>query len=412
MNARNRPGGLSGGTARGRRRQLVAAAAAVAVLLVGGVAALVLRGDDQGSPEARRGAVQAVVGLARTVVARPTPTPRQICQAVGPRTRHQLATLARYLARPQGSCRALPARVLRITLEPLAGTAGKPLEASVDGTTAIVRIADGPEVSRATLRGRHWRADPAAGGVGAWRLETARRCSAALTSARLSPLSIDQGRYRQAMTTRLRGVSAVLEMLRRAPDGLAGRVAQPRAALTELQDGLRRGLRAVDGGHLSRDAPDPSQLPSLLQLLESFPALRDLGVPCLGGPAAPPATVEAGNRTCTQVRKPVDGVYRNIGRATDLPTVAAEFDRLVGIWSGVAQQVATSNLAGAARLTPVRSEAVASAQRASALAATLAGAAREGREDAVAADQLNLAQQALLDGLIALGFGWCGNVGV
>ncbi|WP_320672863.1 hypothetical protein [Patulibacter defluvii] len=383
----------------------------VVVLLVGAVAAFALKGEDRGSEEARAGAVRAVADLAATVV-RPDPSAREICQAVGPRTRRALATLAGYLAQPERSCGALPVRVLRITLEPLAGTGGKPLEATVDGSDAVVRIAGGPEVSRASLRGRRWKADPAAGGVGAWRLETARRCSATLTSARLTPLSVDPARYRQAMITRLRGVSSVLDMLQRAPDGLADRVAEPRAALTELRDGLRRGLRAVSGGNLSRDAPDPSQLPSLLQLLESFPALRDLGVPCLGGPAAPRATVDVGNRTCLRIRQPVDGVYRTIGRATDLPTVAGQFDRLVGIWTQVATTLQGIDLAGAGRLTPVRVEAVASAERAAALAGALAGAARAGGEDATAADQLNLAQQALLDGLIALGFGWCGNVGV
>jgi len=404
----------TGGPAPGRSRRgrLLALLGLAALAVAIGV---LLGRDDPGSPEDRRGATDAVARLAATVDERPGPSASALCDAVGPRTRSLLAGLGRYLPDPARSCRSLPRRVLRIALEPVAGSAGEDLEARVEGDAAVVRRgADGPEVSRATREaGGRWRADPGAGGVGAWRLETARRCSSALSAARLVPLSLDRTAYRRAIVTRLHGVADVLEMLEpaRVPDGIGGAVAQPRAALADLRDGLRRGLQAVDGGHFSRDAPDTAQLPSLLQLLEAFPTLRDLGVPCLGGAAASPRTIEAGNAACEAVRPTIESAYRDAGRAEDRLGVGTAFDGLAVAWSSLSDRIAGIGLGSAPRLRPVRGEAVRSGRRAASLAGELAGAARDGGEDVAIAERLNLAQQTAQDALMALGFRWCGAIG-
>ncbi|MDX8153034.1 hypothetical protein SK069_15650 [Patulibacter brassicae] len=394
------------------RRRLLGVAAAVVVLAA---LALVLWPEGDGDPVQRRAATTAVERLARQLDARPGPRASAMCRAVGPATRRRLASLAPFDAQPGRGCAALPRRVIRITLEPLAGTADRALDASVDGDEAVVRLADGPEVSRATRRaGGRWIADPAAGGVGAWRLETARRCSAALTRARLAPLSLDADAYRTAVATRLQGVSAVLEMLQRdaAPEALRDAVAQPRAQLAELRDGLRRGLLAVDGGNLTRDAPSTAELPSLLQLLESFPALRDLGVPCLGGPAVPPSVITQGNAACEAVRPAIESAYRDAGRATSNLAVGAAFDQLAGAWSGFSQSIGALPLSAAPRLRPVRGDAVRSSRRAGQLAAQLATAARTNADDTPIAQRLDLAQQTMQDALMALGLRNCGAIGV
>ncbi len=394
-----------------RRRRLLGVGAAIVVL---GALALVLWPAGDGDPVERRAATTAVERLARQLDARPGPTASAMCRAVGPDTRRRLARLAPFDAQPGRGCAALPRRVLRITLEPLAGTAGRALDASVDGDEAVVRLADGPEVSRATQRAGRWIADPAAGGVGAWRLETARRCSAALTRARLAPLSLDADAYRTAVAMRLQGVSAVLEMLQRdaAPEALRDAVAQPRAQLAELRDGLRRGLLAVDGGNLTRDAPSTAELPSLLQLLESFPALRDLGVPCLGGPAVPPSVIAQGNAACEAVRPAIESAYRDAGRATSNLAVGAAFDQLAGAWTGFSRSIGGLPLSAAPRLRPVRGDAVRSSRRAGELAAQLAAAARTNADDTPIAQRLDLAQQTMQDALMALGLRNCGAIGV
>jgi hypothetical protein len=383
----------------------------VVVLVV--LAVVLLRGGG-GSPEERRVAIAATQRLAASVTGRPTPTSRRLCAAVGPRTRRDLAALARFLPAPRTECRNIPNRLLRAALEPLPGTSGRPLEAEVDGDVATVRLRDGAEVSRATRTARGWRADPGVGGLGAWRLETARRCSRALTSSRLSPLTPDPGGYRRAVTVRLRGVVDVLDQLdpERLPAALKGRVGQPRNALTELRDGLRRGLQATDTGSatvLARNAPDSAQLPSVLQLLEAFASLRELGAPCLGGPSSPTA-VERGNAVCTGFRQLVDTGYRNVGRSETAAGVGVGFRKLSDAWRRIGGSVAAIDLEGARALRPVRASAVRSAGAVAVLADRLADqAVGEGTSDAVAAD-LDLAQQSALDALMALGFRECGAI--
>lgn len=380
----------------------------VAVALV-----LVLRGGG-GSPEERRAATAAAQRLATSVTGKPTPTSRRLCAAVGERTRADLAGLARYLPTPRSECRNIPNRLLRAALEPLPGTTGRPLEAEVDGDVATVRLRGGAEVTRVVRTATGWRADPGVGGLGAWRLETARRCSRALTSSRLSPLTPEPEGYRRAVTVRLRGVVDVLDMLApdRLPAALDGLVGEPRNGLTELRDGLRRALQATEAGSataLARNAPDSAQLPSVLQLLEAFASLRELGAPCLGGPSSPSA-VARGNDVCATNRQGVDTGYRNVGRSETAAGVREGFLALSGAWRRIAADVGTIDLSEARPLLPVRANAVRTAGMVADLADRLADQAVDGgTSDDVAAD-LDLAQQSSLDALMALGFRECGAI--
>jgi hypothetical protein len=333
---------------------------------------------------------------------------------VGERTREDLAELAQYLPTPRSECRNVPNRLLRAALEFLPGTTGRPLRAEIDGDVATIRLRDGAEVSRATRTDVGWRADPGVGGLGAWRLETARRCSRALTTSRLTPLTPEPEGYRRAVTVRLRGVVDVLAMLDpdRLPAALDGLVGEPRNGLTELRDGLRRGLQATDAGSataLARNAPDSAQLPSVLQLLEAFASLRELGAPCLGGPSSP-AAVARGNAVCAAYRQGVDQGYRNVGRSKTASGVQDGFRRLGQAWRRIGSAVAAIDLGGARALAPVQADAVRSAAAVAELADRLGDeAVGEGTSDAVAAD-LDLAQQSSLDALMALGFRDCGAI--
>ncbi|CAB4941273.1 unannotated protein [freshwater metagenome] len=400
----------AGGGTRPSRGVVLAGVALILVVVVGAV--LLLSGGG-GSPEERRAAVAATDRLASSVTARPTPTSRRLCAAVGARTRGELAALARYLPAPRTECRNIPNRLLRAALEPLPGVAGRPLEAEVDGDVATVRLVDGPEVSRASRTTRGWRADPGVGGLGAWRLETARRCSRALTTSRMAPLTPDPAGYREAVTVRLRGVVDVLDMLQddRLPGALDGRVTEPRNGLTELRDGLRRALQATESGaaSLARNAPDSAQLPSVLQLLEAFASLRELGAPCLGGPSSPDAVGE-GNAICSAYRQSVDTGYRVIGRSETSAVAADGFRTLAGAWRQISARIGRIDLSDATSLRSVRADAVRSGAMVAVLAdrlaeQTLAG----GPSDATAAD-LDLAQQSTLDALMALGFRECGTI--
>lgn len=403
---------LDGGSRRPTRLPLVGGAVALVVVLV--VAAVLLLGGGGGSPEERRGAVQAAERLAASVAGRPTPTSRRLCAALGERTRDELAGLARFLPTPRSECRNIPNRLLRAALEPLPDAVGKPLEAEVDGDVATVSVVDGPEVTRATRDGAAWRPDPGVGGLGAWRIETALRCSRALMSSRLAPLQTDPAAYRRAVTVRLRGVVDVLEMLQddRLPDAIDGLVGEPRSGLTELRDGLRRALQATEtgsGAALARNAPDSAQLPSVLQLLEAFASLRELGAPCLGGPSSP-AAVRQGNAVCTTYRQSVDTGYRLVARSESAADVVAGFRTLAGAWRQISTRMAAIDLTGARPLLPVQAEAVRSGGMVAQLADRLADQAASGEPtEAVAAD-LDLAQQSSLDALMALGFRECGTI--
>lgn len=402
---------LPAGGGRGPRRPvLVAGAAALVVVAVG---AFLLLSGGGGSPEERRDAVAASERLSASVTGRPTPTSRRLCAALGDRTRTELAALARFLPAPRRECRNIPNRLLRAALEPLPGVVGRPLEAEVDGDVATVSLLDGPEVSRASRSGGTWRADPGVGGLGAWRLETSLRCSRALTSSRLAPLSSTPAEYRRAVTTRLRGVVDVLAMLQddRLPEALDGRVGEPRSALTELRDGLRRALQAADGGGdaLARNAPDSAQLPSVLQLLEAFASLRELGAPCLGGPSSP-AAVAAGNDVCERYREGVDQGYRLVGRAVTDADEVVGFRTLASAWRQISGRIARIDFSGARALVPVQADAVRAGELVAQLADQLAdGAVAGGTSETVAAD-LDLAQQSSLDALMALGFRECGAI--
>jgi hypothetical protein len=389
------------------------AAAVVAVVVVVVVAILLLSGGD-GSPEDRRAAAAASERLATSVAARPTPTSRRLCAAVGEDTRNKLAALAPFLPTPRRECRNIPNRLLRAALESLPGTAGRPLTAKVDGDVGVVNVQGGPEVSRATRTAGQWRADPGEGGLGAWRLETAMRCSRALSTSRTAPLRTDPAGYRQAVAVRLRGVSDVLEMLQgdRLPEALDGLVGEPRSGLVELRDGLRSALKATDTGdatRLARDAPDSSQLPSVLQLLEAFVSLRELGAPCLGGPSSPTA-VAAGNDVCLDYRQKIDAAYKTIGRATDEAGVASGFRLLASTWRTIAARVQRIGLSTVPTLEPVRADAVRSAQAVASTADRLAEQARTGATSETSASDLDLAQQSSLDAMMALGFRECGAI--
>ncbi|MEV4419631.1 hypothetical protein AB0L40_06570 [Patulibacter sp. NPDC049589] len=404
---------LAGG---GRRRlgRLPLFGGVVALVVVVAVAVVLLLGGGGGSPEERRGAIEATDRLAASVTGRPTPTSRRLCAAVGDRTRKELADLASFLPSPRTECRNVPNRLLRAALEPLPATIGKPLEAVVDGDVATVSVKGGPEVSRATRAGAGWRADPGVGGLGAWRLETARRCSRALTTSRLAPLTTDPAGYRRAVTVRLRGVSEVLDMLQddELPNVLNGLVGEPRSGLVELRDGLREALRATETGDaatLARNAPDSSQLPSVLQLLEAFASLRELGAPCLGGPSSPSA-VRTGNAICGELRPRVDGGYRTVGRATSTAGIGVGFRGLADAWRRISDGVSRIDLTGAATLAPVQADAVRSGQEVAALAESLAEQAAAGETSDTTAAQLDLAQQSSLDALMALGFRECGTI--
>lgn len=393
------------------RRVLFGGAAAVVVVVV--VAVLLLSGGG-GSPEERRAAVQASERLATSVASKPTPTSRRLCAAVGERTQEKLAALAPFLPTPRRECRNIPNRLLRAALEPLPDVAGKPLSAEIDGDVGVVSVKDGPEVSRATRTGGQWRADPGEGGLGAWRLETAMRCSRALSSSRTSPLSTDPTGYRRAVTVRLRGVSDVLEMLQddELPAALDGLVGEPRSGLVELRDGLRSALQATDSGDagtLARDAPDSSELPSVLQLLEAFVSLRELGAPCLGGPSSPTA-VALGNDICLDYRQQIDKAYKNIGRAVDETGVATGFRLLASTWRKIAVRVQRISLTAAPSLVPVQADAVRSAQSVARTADLLAGQAGTGSTSETSASDLDLAQQSSLDAMMALGFRECGAI--
>lgn len=401
---------LAGRELPGRRPLLVAAA----VLLVVVVAAVLLLSGGGGSPEERRAAVQASERLATSVTARPTPTSRRLCAAVGERTQRELAALAPFLPSPRTECRNIPNRLLRAALEPLPGVLGRPLEAEIEDGVGIVRVKDGPEVSRASRRGGSWRADPGAGGLGAWRLETAMRCSRALSTSRTMPLTTDPAGYRRAVTVRLRGVSDVLDMLQedRLPAALDGLVGEPRGGLVELRDGLRSALQATDSGDAAafvEDAPDSSQLPSVLQLLEAFASLRELGAPCLGG-ASSPAAVTAGNDVCLDYRQAIDAAYKTIGRAVDETGVAAGFRSLAATWRAIGSRVERIVLTGAPTLRPVQADAVRSARSVALTADRLAAQAGTGATSEASASDLDLAQQSALDAMMALGFRECGAI--
>lgn len=407
-----RSSSLSGGSRRPSRLPLIGGALALVVVVA--VVALLLLGGGGGSPEERRGAVQAAEKLATSVSARPTPTSRRLCAALGERTRRELAGLARFLPAPRTECRNIPNRLLRAALEPLPDAVGKPLEAEVDGDVGTVSIVDGPEVSRATRDGAGWRADPGVGGLGAWRLETALRCSRALTSSRLAPLTTDPAGYRRAVTVRLRGVVEVLEMLQedRLPDAIDGLVGEPRNGLTELRDGLRRALQATETGSdaaLARNAPDSAQLPSVLQLLEAFASLRELGAPCLGGPSSPSA-VRGGNAVCTTYRQAVDTGYRLVARSESAADVVAGFRTLAGAWRQISTRIGTVDLTDARPLLPVQADAVRSGRMVAVLADQLANQATTGEPSESVAADLDLAQQSSLDALMALGFRECGTI--
>lgn len=402
----------SGGARRPLRLRLIGGAVAIVAAVV--IVAVLLLGGGGGSPEERRAAVQAAEKLATSVTGRPTPTSRRLCAALGERTREELAALARYLPTPRTECRNVPNRLLRAALEPLPDAVGRPLEAEVDGDVATVSLVDGPEVSRATRDGSGWRADPGVGGLGAWRLETALRCSRALTTSRLAPLETDLAGYRRAVTVRLRGVVDVLEMLQedRLPDAIDGLVGEPRSGLTELRDGLRRALRATEAGGgaaLARNAPDSAQLPSVLQLLEAFASLRELGAPCLGGPSSPSA-VSTGNAVCTTYRQGVDTGYRLVARSESPGDVVVGFRTLAGAWRQISTRIAAIDLSAARPLLAVQADAVRSGRMVAQLADDLADqAAAGGPSESVAAD-LDLAQQSSLDALMALGFRQCGTI--
>ena len=408
MQGPSRPGGAR----RPPRRPLIGGAVALVAVVV--VAALVLLGGGGGSPEERRGAVQAAEKLATSVTGRPTPTSRRLCAALGEQTRRELAGLARFLPAPRTECRNIPNRLLRAALEPLPDAVGKPLEAEVDGVVATVSLVDGPEVSRATRDGAGWRADPGVGGLGAWRLETALRCSRALTSSRLAPLETDPVGYRRAVTVRLKGVVDVLDMLQedRLPDAIDGLVGEPRSGLTELRDGLRRALQATEAGGgsaLARNAPDSAQLPSVLQLLEAFASLRELGAPCLGGPSSP-AAVERGNAVCVTYRQAVDTGYRLVARSESSGDVVAGFRTLAGAWRQISTRIQAIDLTAARPLVPVQADAVRSGRMVAVLADQIARQAVSGEPSETIAADLDLAQQSSLDALMALGFRECGTI--
>jgi hypothetical protein len=388
----------------------VAAAGAVAVAVVAAVLVLVLGGGD-GSRADRRAALRAADALEARVTARALAPAADLCAAVGPRTRAGLARLAQFLPRRGTSCAALPARTVRVVLAPPPGTTGRPIRARIAGAVAVLTTPDGAEVSRATRRGTAWRADPGAGGLGAWRLQTAERCSAALTASRLTPLTGDAAGYRRAMAVRLRGVSSVLEMLRpgRLPRALRGRVAASRGSLEALRDGLRGGLGATDGGVLAEAAPDGAELPSVLALQEALAGLAQVGAPCLGGPSSSRA-VRAGDAVCRDARLPVDMGFRGVGRSASSAGVAAGFRTLAAGWRALATGTAGIDLGQAPRLAPVRDTAVQSARDAAAHADRLAIAAGSGGTDARVAAEFDLAQQRSVDALLALGFGACAAV--
>ncbi|MGE4425855.1 MAG: hypothetical protein AB7G37_05305 [Solirubrobacteraceae bacterium] len=398
---------------RGPRRPRSLRLPGLAAVLVIVVVAVVLW-PSGGSAEDRRGATQAIERLFEAVARGSDASSADLCRSVGPRTRRGFAGLARYLPEPRRACSALRPDLLRAALGPLPGTEGRELEADVDGDVAVVSVDDGPEVSRALRRTDRWLPDPGLGGLGRWRLETSRRCSDALTSARLTPLATDPERYGRAIEVRVRGVDAVLEMLADdgLPAGIGGVAAEPRRALQELRDGLRRAERAIAGGDLGRDAPDASRLPSLLQLLEAFPSLRAVGVICLGGPAIPDASVEAGTDACLAARPEVDSAYKQAGRASDDATAAAAFDRLAMTWATLGERFSTLDVGDAEGLGTVRDVVAASAGTAAESARQIAAAAREGTEAPGAPGELNLAQQSALEGLIALGLRRCGDIGV
>lgn len=391
-------------------RAAVAAGGAGLVFLVAVVLLVALRGDD-GSPAERRAALRATAVLDARVAARPAASAADLCSAAGPHARSGLARLAPYLPQRGARCDDLPARVVRAALAPPPGAAAGARRARVSGGVAIVSAPGGAEVSRATRAGSAWRADPGVGGLGAWRLETAERCSAALTASRLTPLTDDAAGYRRAVAVRLRGVTAVLAMLQpaRVPRAVDGLVGEARDGLTELRDGLRRGLGATDGGVLAENAPDGAQLPSVLQLVEAFTGLRELGAPCLGGPSSPRA-VRQGDAACRDGRLPVDMGFRGVGRSGSSAGVVAGFRTLGDGWRTLAARTAAIDLAEAPRLAPVRDAAARSARDAAARADRLASAASSGGTDAGAAAELDLAQQSAVDALMALGSRACAAI--
>lgn len=387
------------------------AAGAAALLAVVVLVVLLAGGGGDGSAAERRAALAAVQRLDGRVVQRPAASSAELCAAAGSRTRAGLAGLAASLPSPSTSCAALPARLVRAVLAPPPGVPPGPLRARVDGAVAVVSAPGGVEVSRAARDGEEWRADPGAGGLGAWRLETARRCSAALTSSRLAPLTDEPAGYRAAVGVRLRGVTSVLEMLEpeRVPRALRGLVGEARGGLAELRDGLGRGLQATDGGALAENAPDSAELPSVLQLLEAFAGLRELGAPCLGGPASP-AAVRAGDAVCRSVRLPVDTGFKDVGRSGSAAGVAAGFRTLSRGWRTLAAGTAAVDLGTAGRLAPVRDAAVRSARTAADRSDRLATQAAAGGTNARDAAELDLAQQSAVDALMALGFRACAAI--